>query len=458
MPFRPEDAALVARLEDEALYARLLRDQAGPGAGAPPSRASGLLHELRALPGAEAAFALASGPAGDPPGRPDALAALMTAESFVGYPPALLHHLALHFARVAACRERELLAAATSGVALGEGANPITAWELALSACLGLAEERAYVRGFVARALGPPSNARGQEQAAGQAAGQATRAADVARLAEALPFALLDRLGARALRGARGLESGARVALSALARVEAAARRAGAGEALRALAIERAGAAHARAIDEALAPIGQALDDATLANEVTTRGIEVLQGVVAVWEFSGQDEAVERFFVERAEPVCWEIQRRKEWDRFALLLGQDPAAPGLPSRGATFRLVESLIARVTADRGRVAYAAACAQFLVFYTNVVQTLERQIAVAERAVAVCPTHRNGRAVLASFLCQKARRNVEATLVSSAGLAEADALVERARALFPPAREVEETAALVRARRASGLGRLP
>jgi hypothetical protein len=124
---------------------------------------------------------------------------------------------------------------------------------------------------------------------------------------------------------------------------------------------------------------------------------------------------------------------------------------------ATFRLVESLIARVKADRGKVAYAAACAQFLVFYTNVVSTLDRQIAVGERAIDVCPSHRNGRAVLASFLSQKALRVSDGMVPTRASLDEAWALVERATVLFPSSREVQESRDIVERRRNSGLTRI-
>lgn len=454
MPFRPEDEALLARLEEEALYARLFRAHAGPGAPEPSRRAAGLLHELRAVPGAPEALAagLLAAPDGEPAEAPggalDGLTSLMAAPSFAGYSPALLHHLGLHFARAAACRERELAPRGSGEAETGRRElGPVEAWELALSAFFALTRCTEYLTDLVARALGPATGGAIK-----------TRTADVARLAAELPLQHVARLGERAVAGARGRDARARVALMALARADAASRRAGLPEAERGAVVARCAAAHARAIEEALEPTAQALDDAALANELTTRGIAALQGLVEVWEFSGQDEAVERFFVERAEPVCWELQRRREWDKFAQLFGPDAGPHGVPARAHTFRLVESLIARVMGDRGRVAYAAACAQFLVFYTNAATTLDRQIAIVERAVAVCPSHRNGRAVLASFLCQKARRKVESLVTSSAEVDEAEALVARARELFPSAREVEETAALVRARRTSGLPRLP
>ncbi len=427
MALRPEDEALLARLDDEALYERLLHAHGGRELS-PHKRASGLVHALRALPGAEKAFAMANDP--DPEKRRlDALTTLMMPSSFAGYPPALLHHLALHFSRVAvAARDKSLVWSRT-------------AHEAALAAFFALAAHEGYLTSFVSRALGEGASAR-----------------DVDRLASSLPLEPLAALGAEALEGARRLGTETRAALDVLTRVPGAAARSGAPAPFVAKVVARAEALRATAVDAALEPIAQALDDATIANELTSRGIDVLVQVVPVWEATGRDEAVERFFVERAEPVCWEIQRRKEWERFASLFGSPEDVSRGVSQKATFRLVESLFLRVKADRSKVAYAAACAQFFVFYTNVVATLDRQIAVGERALDVCPSHRNGRAVLASFLCQKAVRLSEGLVPQRSALDDAWALVTRAETLFPTSREVKETRELVERRRSGGFPRLP
>lgn len=429
MPFRPEDEALLARLEDESLYERLLFAHAGREVVV-PKRAAGLVAELRGLPGAEKAFAMAN--AEDPAKRRlDALGTLMMPTSFAGYRAELLHHLALHFARVATWLEPV------------DRARALYAHETSLAAFIALTSHETYLKAFVTRSLGEKADPR-----------------DVTRLVASLPLEPLVALGERALSGARALSPRAHAALDALARVPSAAARSAAAPQVVAKVTAKAESLRADAVDAALEPVGQALDAASLANELTTRGIEALHNIVPVWEFSGRDEAVERFFVERAEPVCWEIQRRKEWDRFATLFGTAsdfPAVRDLAAPKATFRLVESLVTRVKADRGKVAYAAACAQFFVFYTNVVSTLDKQIAVGERAIDVCPSHRNGRAVLASFLCQKAMRLSEGVVPTRAGLDEAWALVERASALFPSSREVSETRERVEKKRKSGLSSL-
>lgn len=425
LPWRPEDEALLTRLEDEALYAAVWRSHAGERAPSPSPRAPGLVNGLRELGGAKEAFAMAAG------GRLDAVTSMMTPASFEGYPAPVLHHLALHFSRVATVRESEP----------AERARALLSWELSLAAFFGLAGRKDYLQAFVRDALGPRA-----------------KGTDVERLARTLPFELLEKLGERALRGARDLGTDAVFALEALARVPRAAERSSASPELRSRATARAEALRARAVDEALEPIAQVLDDANVTNEITTRGVAALKKLVPIWEATQRDEAVERFFVERAEPVCWEIQRRKEWEKFETLLGTDPRLGAPHAVDATFRLVESLIARISADRSKVAYAAACAQFLVFYSNVVGTLDRQIAVTERALLVCPSHRNGRAVLASFLCQKARRALDVLLVTEAVSNEATALVARARELFPAAKELEETEALIARKKAGLLGRSP
>jgi len=427
MALRPEDEALLERLDDEALYEGILASHAGAGL-APAKRAAGLVRELRALPGAPKAIAMATAEEAERR-RFDAVTTLMMPVSYAGYAPALLHHLALHFERVAAHVGEKSAAWARA------------AREASLASFFALAGHEEYLRGFVARALGPEASS-----------------ADVTRLAAELPVTPLLRLGEVALAGARALGSDARVALEALARVPSAAARSCAPAPFVAKVNARAEALRATAVEAALEPIAQALDDATIANELTSRGIEVLTQVVPVWEATGQDEAVERFFVERAEPVCWEIQRRKEWERFAWLFGTPEELSRGGSTRATFRLVESLFARVKADRSKVAYAAACAQFLVFYTNVVATLDRQIAVGERALDVCPSHRNGRAVLASFLCQKATRLSEGLVPQRASLDEAWALVSRAEGLFPSSREVRETRTRVERKRTGAFSRLP
>lgn len=424
MALRPEDEALLERLDDEALYERVLRLHGGSGL-VPQRRAAGLVHALRALPGAREAFAMAN--AEDPEKRRlDAISSLMMPISYVGYPPALLHHLALHFRRVAVLARDKSAQWSTSAA------------EASLAAFFALAGHRDYLEGFVARTLGDGASKK-----------------DVDRLVAELPEAAVTSLGDEALAGARELDLPARAALEALLRVPSAAARSGAPAPFVEKMKARADRLRATAVDAALEPIAQALDDAAIANELTTRGIEVLFRLVPLWEALGRDEAVERFFVERAEPVCWEIQRRKEWERFETLFGApDEVARGSSAR-ATFRLVESLCARVKADRSKVAYAAACAQFFVFYTNAVPTLDRQIAVAGRAIDVCPSHRNGRAVLASFLCQKAIRLVEGIVPPRSSLDEAWALVTRAEELFPSSREVRETRELVERKRGGGRG---
>jgi hypothetical protein len=423
MPQRPEDDALLARLEDEALYERLVRFEVGAEVPA-PSRAAGLLEALRGVGGADVAFAVATRSAAP---RLDVLAGLTHPPSFVGYAPVLLHHLGIHHARLAGALEGHAPARA------------LVHHEASLAAFFALLAHPSYLEGFVRRGLGP----------------KASRD-DVTRLAMSLPAEPLADLGRRAREGVLGLTPESRLALEVLARVRSALARAGAAQGLVASVASRADALRAEAIDLATERIGHALDDASTRGDLTTAGLEALRGIVAVWEHVGRDEAVERFFVERAEPVCWELQRRREWEGFARLFGTpDEVTRGGPT--ATFRLVESLVARTKRDRSNVAYAAACAQFLVFYTNVMPTFERQIAVAERAVDVCPTHRNGRAVLASYLAQKAKSLVQG-FASDGDLRAAIALVERAESLFPSCRDAREARAAIEARKNGMLSRLP
>ncbi|MBX3203096.1 MAG: hypothetical protein KF894_33540, partial [Labilithrix sp.] len=222
-----------------------------------------------------------------------------------------------------------------------------------------------------------------------------------------------------------------RAALLALARIDEAARVAGAHApaALRA----RAEAERRRnaAIEAALAVIGDALDEANVRGELTTLGLPLLLRAVPVWRWTSSDEAVEHFVVDRVDKIGWELYRARSWDALRQLL-----APFLP-------MFDSLATRVEHDRTRIAYAAAAAQMFVFRAEVERRPPQKLALAERAVSICPTHRNGRLVLASVLCDEAMSSMRA-MVLFARRAEVErvcALLERAESLYPASSELPE-----------------
>jgi len=388
--FRAEDEVLLRRLEDDDLLARLWAwHAAGARRPRPHARAAGMIALLRALPDGEHAAARAR------EGHVQALASLLEPPSLAGRAPELLHHAAIYCGEVADALD-EVKPEQSSAARI----RSIAAW-------LALAEEERYLA-ELARAV----------------VGDAIDAAEAARLAADAPLDTIDALGARAAAGARSQSAQGRAALHALARVGDACTLAACGEALRARAIRRAEAKRAAAIEAALTPIGEALDEAEARGEAQARAGDVLGRAVPLWHWAEYDEAVEHFVVDRIIPIAWEIYREHAWARLRALI-------------APFeQLVDSLAARIRSDPEKIAYAGPCAQMLVFRSELESTLARQIAVGERAIALCPTHRNGRLVMASYLCDSATRALQQMpiIVRKKDLATAEAQIARAEELYP------------------------
>src|SRR5688572_17974175 len=136
------------------------------------------------------------------------------------------------------------------------------------------------------------------------------------------------------------------------------------------------------AIEAALAGIADALDEASVRGDLGTLGTRartILVRALDVWTWASRDVAVEHFIVERLEPVGWELYRARQWEELGALL--------LPFRP----MFESLATRIKDDPSQIAYASAAAQMFVFEAEVEDALPRKLAFAERAVAICPTHR-------------------------------------------------------------------
>jgi hypothetical protein len=391
--WQADSEALLGRLEDELTMERLWREEVGVGPP-PHPRASGMIRLLRASPGSTAVIdavleALALGAAPDLA----ALRALTRPASLRGADPRLLHHLAVYHGRVAdAWRAR---APAASGEL-----------ELrALAAWLALREERSYLGGLGRAVLG---------QAAGD---EAVRAA-----IDPAVWAPLERLGTRALRGARRLSSASSAAFELLGRVTSACVLGGCSVGLQKQVEARAERLRAAAVEEALGPVGEALTEATAAGRLAERGPALMQHVALVWRWSAGDEHVERFAVDRAMPIAWELYRDDAgWQRLRLLLA--PIEP----------LVDRLAGRVEHDRARLAYAAPVAQMMVFRAELAPSLDEQRRHAERAVALCPSHRNGRLVLAALLVQQASERLARGIVLPDERARLRAELDRAAALY-------------------------
>ena len=407
--WRSEDEALLGRLEDQLVLERLFRHHVGTLAdGAPPHpRASGLVASARGVKDGELAVQAAV------EGDVTKLARLVEAAPMKDRPPEMLHHVALYFGRVASVLE---------GVAPDAAAN---AWMRALAAWLALGEERTYL-------------ARLEEAIVGAEARRKQGLKDKAALIppEKVPLEVVADLGKRAEATARDLGAKGRAALLALAWVGESARIAGVSPDT----TKRAQAAAERnrnaALDAALAVVGEALDDANARGELATAGRPILQRALRVWAWSGKDEAVEQFVVDRLATVGWELYRARSWD--ALRSTFDP-----------FReMIETLAQRVEQDPSRIAFAAPCAQMFVFLTDIENLPARKLELAERAVRLCPTHRNGRLNLAALLCDRALTSMRGMVVFARReeVERLTALLARVESLYPTSSELPEAKAML------------
>lgn len=399
--WRVEDERLLARLEDERILAALFRLHTAactPPASPPPARAAGMIALL--CEGEDGPRVRARALEGDLA----PLAERLTRFTARDAAPALLHHLALYMARVAAATEE------------AAPARSIDAAVRALGAWLGLARERRYLTELARAVLGEDEADRDRE-----------------RLIADVRDDAIDALGRRAEAGARAGTLAAAAALGTLARVGEACDAAGlAGDEHERLE-RRAGALRDAAIELALTPVNDALAEASARGQVTARAPAILADVPRIWRWSAEDEAVERFLVDRITDVAWDLYRGARWDELrALLVPFDV-------------LVESLCLRIERGDG-VAYRAPCAQMLVFRSEVASTLADQLALAERALRLCPGHKNTKIVLASYLCHDAMRRMNRpyVLTRPEERAAIGALLDRAEALNRSSRTLAEAKA--------------
>ncbi len=401
MTWRAEDDALLERLEAENLLERLFAHHVGvaaPHMKPPHPRAAGLVTSARKTPGGEDAVQAALG------GDVVRLVRFIEAPPMKGKPPELLHHLALYFHKVASALE---------GIAPEAAAN---AWMRSLAAWLALAEERAYL-------------SRLEEAVLGDA--QRSKAQSAAIPPERMPLEVVAEIAKRAEATARDLAPAGRAALLALSWIDNAARLASAPEESAKRARFEAERRRNAAIDAAVGVIGEALDDANVRGELAAQGRNILLRAMDVWTWSGNDEAVEQFVVDKLGTVGWELYRARSWDALKYLL--EPFAP----------LIESLASRIEKDPTKIAFSAPCAQMYVFLSEVESFAARKLMYAERAVRLCPTHRNGRLVLAAILCDQAIETMRSMVVIArkAELDRVAQMVERAEKLYPQATELPE-----------------
>ncbi len=176
--------------------------------------------------------------------------------------------------------------------------------------------------------------------------------------------------------------------------------------------------------------MAEQLDPLRAAHEERTAPFHL---VMSFTSWAGFDPETLVFLLDQAQDQAWELYRaRRMPDVRALVVPLRPA-------------IDELEARISKDTDLLAYRALCAQMFTFLGETEPELRAAIASLERAVAVCPTHRNARLILAGFLLEDATRKLAglptiglfgAAEVRRRGLPELDRLRDRALALWPDA----------------------
>jgi len=385
--WRPEDAALLERLENEALIRSLWTHLTGDDAHPPHPRAAGMLHLLRQTAEGETAAQEALA------GSFTALSALTRPDSYAGLGAPLRHHLALFYARVARALDPDSAAAHESEV------RTAAAW-------LSLRGEP-YLR-----------------ELAEAVASDAMKVTEREAIADAAPTRPLERLGHVGREGAETQTRRARLALRVLRSHEHIVALAGVDEVTAKRASRLAERLRDRVLDAALRKVDVALEDARARAEPGEEHLQLFAEAARIWRWADEDPFVERFAIQRALPISWELYNAKKWPLLRVLNAH--LAP----------MVDRLAQRVESDPAELPYAAPTAQMLVFRAELEYRFERQLAHAERAVRICDTHRNGRLVYADLLAERAIRTLERAPVFGRGPArdKAKSDVLEARRLWP------------------------
>lgn len=387
--WRQEDDALLARLTDEVAFERVVRAQLGNDAPV-PWHAAGLCAALRRVPGGIEAIDTARA------GNATAFLALLDPSRHLDGSPELLHHLALHHARLAR---------------LTHDAN---AHVRSMIAWFALTREERYLREL------------------GQAVvGGALPRDDIERTLADVPIWPIDALGEQAKGGARDLTLPSKEAIIVLRRVPEACHGARVPTDLEVRATKRADTLVASAIEDALTPVITAIAETLTKGEPSAQeGAALMRRFVAVWNWSGHDESVEIAAIDEATPLGWAHCRQSRWGDLGIAL--EPLWP----------LVESFTRRIEADPTKIAYAARCAQMLVFKADVARTEVETTAIAERALRICPSHRNSRLTLAHSLCEQALRLLPgARAPTRQSVATAEEMIKRVETLYPTTTRLPE-----------------
>lgn len=390
-----EDEALLLELQDRALIQSLFRVHTGDPNAKITQRAVALIEELRQLPKASEALQAASR------GDLAPLVGVLEAPPPASASARCLHCIAVYLRQVAELMQR-----------VASEAHRTDLLRLRAAQALEMLTADSYLEDQ-ARKLDPIA-----------------QAGDASQIAELARTSILEDAGAQALAGSATRTVASARALAWLATLTTTL-------APNSHARRRAEALATKAIEAALEPLADQLRQAR-GNEHAERLI--FAEVRTTWEWAGHDEAVERFAVDQMSDIAWAAYRKEDWTQLRNLL--DPC----------MALFDNLARRIEAEPlSKLAYAAKCAQSLVFASEANPSRAESLALAERALRICPTHRNARVVVSHVLCEQAIATLSrGMLVRATDVDEAARNVDRVEKLFPQLRRLPEARKLLEAAR--------
>jgi hypothetical protein len=188
-----------------------------------------------------------------------------------------------------------------------------------------------------------------------------------------------------------------------------------------------------RVVDHALESLRDAFTEARAVDAGVGAAEELSAKLKSLWLWTGHSIHVEVFALEQLSPVAWHLSRARDMPRMRRIL-----APSI-------ELLFSMEARILREPVELmARAAGCAEMLLFWAGVEQPPGEYSALVERALRVCPGHRNARQAMAQILCERAKTRLNFANAANHRncIQEAAKLLEDARGLFPACRNVEET----------------
>lgn len=151
-------------------------------------------------------------------------------------------------------------------------------------------------------------------------------------------------------------------------------------------------------IEALLTPLRSVFDDLGTRAASEAELVAIFTRVHDAWRRSDRDIELEILAVERLPDFAWDFYREKRFKELARVLV--PLAEP----------VTSLAARIERGESAIAWAAPCAQAIVFRAELADRFDQQLELAERAFTICPSLRNARVVLGDFLITRAERALD------------------------------------------------